>query len=70
LSELCKKLEDIGRGGNTEGADVILSQVKAEYERVETTLRKEQDLRNGTIYSSNILKIIIFTPYIAVLRKS
>lgn len=41
LSELCKKLEDIGRGGNTEGADVILSQVKAEYERVETTLRKE-----------------------------
>ena len=29
-----------------------------------------QDLRNGTMYSGNILKMIIFTPYIAVLRKS
>ena len=38
LSELCKKLEYIGRGGTTKGADVILSQVKAEYERVENAL--------------------------------
>ena len=27
-----------------------------------------QDLRNDTIYSGNILKIIIFAPYIAVLE--
>ncbi|NES08398.1 MAG: hypothetical protein F6K22_40030 [Okeania sp. SIO2F4] len=41
LSELCKNLEFIGRGGTTEGANVILSQAKAEYERVETALRYE-----------------------------
>ncbi|MCL2925033.1 MAG: response regulator, partial [Trichodesmium sp. MAG_R04] len=41
LSELCKELESIGHRGTTEGTDVILSQVKAEYERVKTTLRKE-----------------------------
>ena len=41
LSELCKELESIGHRGTTEGADVILSQVKAEYERVETALQKE-----------------------------
>ncbi|NEQ40976.1 MAG: response regulator [Okeania sp. SIO3I5] len=38
LSEFCKELEYIGRGGTTKGADVILSQVKAEYERVENAL--------------------------------
>ena len=41
LSELCKELESIGHRGTTEGADVILSQVKAEYERVKTALQKE-----------------------------
>ncbi|MGD1713328.1 response regulator [Dapis sp. BLCC M172] len=41
LSQLCKELESIGRGGATEGTDVILSQVKAEYERVENALRDE-----------------------------
>ncbi|MDJ0515407.1 MAG: response regulator [Trichodesmium sp. MO_231.B1] len=41
LSELCKELEFIGRRETTEGADGILSQVKAEYERVETALRDE-----------------------------
>ncbi|MGD1698783.1 response regulator [Dapis sp. BLCC M229] len=41
LSELCKNLEYIGRGGTTEGANVILSEAKAEYERVETALRDE-----------------------------
>ncbi len=41
LSQLCKELESIGRGGTTEGANVILSQAKAEYERVETVLRDE-----------------------------
>ncbi len=41
LSELCKELEYIGRGGATEGADAILSQAKAEYKRVENALRDE-----------------------------
>lgn len=41
LSQLSKELEYIGRGGNTEGADVIFSQAKAEYERVEAALRSE-----------------------------
>ncbi|MEM1168080.1 MAG: response regulator [Cyanobacteria bacterium P01_H01_bin.35] len=41
LSQLSKDLEYIGRGGTTEGADMILSQVKAEYERVENALRDE-----------------------------
>ncbi|NEO57567.1 MAG: response regulator [Okeania sp. SIO3B5] len=41
LSELCKELEYIGRGGITEGADKILSQAQAEYRLVETALRSE-----------------------------
>jgi len=41
LSELCKELEFIGRRETTEEADGILSQAKAEYERVETALRDE-----------------------------
>ena len=39
MSQLCKKLEYIGRGGATQGADVILSQAKVEYEQVESALR-------------------------------
>ncbi len=41
LSQLCKELEFIGRRETTEGADVILSQAKAEYERVENALQDE-----------------------------
>ncbi|MGD1806970.1 response regulator [Dapis sp. BLCC M126] len=41
LSQLCKELEYIGRGGTTEGGNMILSKAKAEYERVENALRDE-----------------------------
>ncbi|MGK7920685.1 MAG: response regulator, partial [Trichodesmium sp.] len=41
LSQLCKDLEYIGRDGTTEGADVIFSQAKAEYERAEAALQAE-----------------------------
>ena len=37
---------------------------------MEARFYTHQDLRNDTVYSGNILKMIIFAPYIAVLRKS
>ncbi|NEP78189.1 MAG: response regulator [Okeania sp. SIO3B3] len=48
LSELCKELEYIGHEGTTEGADTILSQLEAEYQRVDAALRSElQTYRAG-----------------------
>ncbi|MEB3339543.1 response regulator [Okeania sp.] len=47
LSQFCKKLEYIGRGGTTEGANVIFSEAKEEYVRVEAALRNELLIMNN-----------------------
>ena len=41
LSRLCKELEYIAREATTEGADTILSQLEAEYQRVDAVLQSE-----------------------------
>lgn len=46
LSQLCQELEYIGREGTIEGADKILSQTQAEYQRVEAAL--------GSAFPANI----------------
>ncbi|MFP4121488.1 Hpt domain-containing protein [Coleofasciculus sp.] len=38
LSQLCSELEQIGQAGTTEGTEVILSRIEAEYQRVKTAL--------------------------------
>ncbi len=40
LSQLCSELEQIGQAGTTEGTEVILSRIEAEYQRVKTALPK------------------------------
>ncbi len=40
LSQLCSELEQIGQAGTTEGIEVILSRIEAEYQRVKTALPK------------------------------
>lgn len=41
LSQLCYYLESIGNAGTTVGATELLSQVRAEYERVKAALQRE-----------------------------
>jgi len=38
LSQLCSELEQIGQAGTTEGTEVMLSRIEAEYQRVKTAL--------------------------------
>ena len=41
LSSLCKKLENLGKSGSTEGAESTFSRIEIEYERVCEALKEE-----------------------------